>query len=80
MEIGKRRKANFLPWLKPWVSVCRKFDEYLGSFWHGNPEIYNLSDINPKTGLSFGELYFNTVKRIQNLEEDGYDVVYKWGK
>lgn len=54
--------------------------EYFGSFWHGNPEKYKSDEINSKTGITFGELYNNTVTRMNNLLKDGYDIIYKWGK
>lgn len=53
--------------------------EYLGSFWHGNPEIYNPTDINPVCKRPYGKLYEDTLKRIQTLEGMGYTVVFKWG-
>ena len=43
-----------------------------------NPNIEPVS--NPKSGISFGELYNRTIERIKNLEEEGYKVIYKWGK
>ena len=52
--------------------------EYLGSFWHGNPKIYNPSDINPVCKKSFGELYQKTIDRIAKFESKGYTVVYEW--
>jgi len=54
--------------------------EYFGNFWHGNPEIYDRNSINPKNGITFGELYDNTLTKINNLQLDGYHVIYKWGK
>jgi glutaredoxin len=53
--------------------------EFLGNFWHGNPEFYKAEDINPKNGISFGELYRQTIEKINNLQLDGYNVIYKWG-
>jgi len=54
--------------------------EYLGSFWHGNPDKYDPDDINPKNKKRFGDLYEDTMERINILEQDGYNVIYKWGK
>lgn len=54
--------------------------EYFGSFWHGNPEYYNSDDINPKNGIKFGILYENTIKRINHIQSNGYNLIYKWGK
>jgi hypothetical protein len=52
--------------------------EFLGDYWHGNPEIYNLSDIHPKVKKSFGELYENTFKMLDKVKSLGYNVKYIW--
>ncbi|MCK5017730.1 MAG: zinc-ribbon domain-containing protein, partial [Candidatus Peribacteraceae bacterium] len=52
--------------------------EFLGNYWHGNPEIYSAEKINPHNKKSFGELYKKTLERIKLLEENGYKVVYVW--
>jgi len=54
--------------------------EYFGSFWHGNPKFYNPNDVNPKNGKTFGELYKNTLEKINNIENAGYKLIYEWGK
>lgn len=54
--------------------------EYFGSFWHGNPEHYNSDDINPKNGKTFGELYKNTLEKINNIKNNGYNLICIWGK
>ena len=53
--------------------------EYLGNFWHGNPEEYGLDDINPINNKTFGELYQRTIQKIMDLEAEGYKVVFEWG-
>jgi hypothetical protein len=52
--------------------------EFLGSFWHGNPEIYSPTDINPRNKKSFGQLYQETMNRLNLFETSGYNVVYYW--
>lgn len=52
--------------------------EYLGSFWHGNPAVYNPADINPVNKKTFGQLYSETVARLSLLESAGYKVVTQW--
>lgn len=54
--------------------------EYLGNFWHGNPEMFNSNDINPLTKTTYGELYRKTMNKISLLEKHGYNVIYKWGR
>lgn len=53
--------------------------EYLGSFWHGNPQFYDPQDINPINKKTFGELYYNTIKRFNIFKQNDYNIVYKWG-
>jgi hypothetical protein len=52
--------------------------EFLGDYWHGNPRVYNLNDINKKTKCSFGELHENTFKKFKKLKKLGYNVKYIW--
>lgn len=54
--------------------------EYLGSFWHGNPDIYPPTEIHPVCKKTYGELYEQTMNRIQTLRNAGYNVVYVWSK
>lgn len=51
--------------------------EFLGDFWHGNPEKYDKDDINCVNYRSFGNLYNDTFKRIETLKQQ-YNVVYIW--
>ena len=52
--------------------------EYLGSFWHGNPAIYDPEDVNPVCKVSFGDLHQKTIDRLRLFEEVGYNVVFDW--
>lgn len=52
--------------------------EFLGDYWHGNPKIYKPFEYNKKVGKTFGELYENTIKRNEELELLGYNVVFMW--
>lgn len=54
--------------------------EYFGNFWHGNPEFYKSVDINPRTKITFGELYSKTIERLNTFKENKYNVIFKWGK
>jgi hypothetical protein len=51
--------------------------ECYGSFWHGNPEKYNPSEMNTKIGKTFGRLYGETVAREQIIKQQ-YHLVTKW--
>lgn len=52
--------------------------EFFGDFWHGNPKIYNPSDINPVCKKTFGTLYETTMNKIQIYQDLGYNIVYIW--
>lgn len=54
--------------------------EFLGDFWHGNPEVYNLEETNPVNKKSFKQLYEGTFHRFRLLEKAGYKIVYIWEK
>jgi hypothetical protein len=61
-------------------SITNTVYEFFGSFWHGNPELYNPDDINPRNGKTYGELYKRAMKKVSDLEAAGYKVIYVWGK
>jgi hypothetical protein len=52
--------------------------EFLGDYWHGNPDKYKLNDINPTTQLTFGELYEKYIDKKKWLLNNGYNLVEIW--
>lgn len=52
--------------------------EFYGDFWHGNPKIFPLQDVNNKCGILFGDLFKRTIMREALLVEAGYKVAYIW--
>ena len=52
--------------------------EFLGDYWHGNPEVFSPEKINSHNKKSFGQLYDETRERIKVLKENGFNVVYIW--
>lgn len=52
--------------------------EFLGDFWHGNPDKYNKDDINPVNKKTFGDLYKETIKRLDIIKNEGYNIVTIW--
>jgi hypothetical protein len=52
--------------------------EFQGDFWHGNPKIYACTDMNPRTGTTYGSLYEKTQLKIASLKGKGYNVVELW--
>jgi hypothetical protein len=52
--------------------------EFQGDYWHGNPDIYDLNDMNKTVNETFGTLYFNTVAKNNLLKNKGYHIVEMW--
>lgn len=52
--------------------------EFMGDFFHGNPQIYNSNNINPLIKKTYGELYQNTMCRINIIKKEGYNIVIIW--
>lgn len=52
--------------------------EFDGDFFHGNPEIYNLEDINPVTKTTFRYLYENTYEKHRQIKNAGYNLIAIW--
>ena len=52
--------------------------EFLGDYWHGNPEVFLAGEINPTINKTFGQLYEETLERVKLLKSAGYKVVFIW--
>jgi hypothetical protein len=52
--------------------------EFHGDFWHGNPKLYDKNKINPRTGLTYGELYENTILKNKIIINKGYNIIEVW--
>jgi len=52
--------------------------EFLGNYWHGNPNMFDLKDFNSRSKKTFQELYDDTMYRIDLMKKHGYNVVYIW--
>jgi hypothetical protein len=52
--------------------------EFLGDFWHGNPNIYDFNDVNPKNKKTFGELFNSTQRRKNEILKLGYNYIEIW--
>jgi len=52
--------------------------EFLGDYWHGNPELYFSNDINRAVKKSHGQLYQTTMDRLYFLYNHGYNIKYIW--
>jgi len=54
--------------------------EFLGDYWHGNPNIFKHNEVNHHCNKTFGQLHTETIERFQILYEQGYSVKYIWEK
>jgi len=52
--------------------------EFHGDYWHGNPNVYDLSKTNPSTKTTFGELYEKTQIKKQDFLDAGYNYIEMW--
>jgi very-short-patch-repair endonuclease len=52
--------------------------EFLGDFYHGNPNKHDPNAMNPSRRKTFGELYTSTYERHKLIAEEGYKVYYVW--
>ncbi len=52
--------------------------EFLGDYWHGNPEIYDGNKTNPDTKLTFNTLLKITFFKMNKVKSLGYNVKYIW--
>jgi len=52
--------------------------QFHGDFYHGNPNKFNPTDINPLIKKTYGELYENTMRLDQELRDLGYTLVVMW--
>lgn len=55
--------------------------EFLGDYWHGNPDKFKPTDHNQVCHKTFGELYeFTFNKKFRILKSMGYSIKYIWEK
>jgi hypothetical protein len=52
--------------------------EFLGDFYHGNPNTFDSDKYNSVCHKTYGELYSNTLKKFKRLTELGFNIKYIW--
>ena len=52
--------------------------EFLGDFWHGNPNRFASYEVNPCCKKTFGELFDETIERLFLLRRSGYNLEIIW--
>lgn len=60
---------------------CRETNtcfEFHGNFWHSNPRMYNLDEINPVNGKKMKDLYDATITKEKYIRDNGCNLVVIW--
>jgi len=61
-----------------YVAKTNTVYEFYGDYWHGNPSVFNLDEINKHTNSPFKYLYRKTLKKENNLLKLNYNIAYIW--
>jgi hypothetical protein len=52
--------------------------EFWGDFWHGNPEVFDPSEVNKMLGKTFKELYEKTMDKRMRIFKAGFKLIEIW--
>ena len=52
--------------------------EFYGDFYHGNPNIYDMNQINPLLKETYGSLYDKTMAKEKAIKDSGYKLITIW--
>lgn len=52
--------------------------EFLGDYWHGNPQKFLPNEMNESCQMTYGELLQKTFHKFQTLKNMGYRINYIW--
>ena len=69
---GTRYKAD------GYIKSSNTIFEFHGDFWHGNPELYDENEMNPRVGITYGELYNQTLAKSKIILDKGYNLIEIW--
>jgi G:T-mismatch repair DNA endonuclease (very short patch repair protein) len=69
---GTRYKAD------GYIKSLNTVFEFHGDFWHGNPDLYDESEINPRVGITYGELYKQTITKSKLITDKGFNLIEVW--
>ena len=69
---GTRFKAD------GYIKSSNTIFEFYGDFWHGNPELYDENELNPRVGITYGELYNQTMAKSKIILDKGYNLIEIW--
>lgn len=69
---GTRKKADgFCP-------ITNTVYEFHGSYWHGDPRVFNSNEMSSQFGITYGDLYRRTLERENMIISKGYNLIVKW--
>jgi hypothetical protein len=77
-NIGEFKISNTLFKADGYCLETNTIYEFHGDYYHGNPNIYNSSQINKTTKCTHGELYKKTLEREQQIKVMGFNLVTIW--
>lgn len=77
-NVGEFRIPNTFMHADGYNNETNTIYEFQGDFWHGNPNIFNQNDINPKTNTLYGSLYEKTQNKIKLLKNKSYNIKEIW--
>jgi G:T-mismatch repair DNA endonuclease (very short patch repair protein) len=69
------RKALIVDGYDPSTNTVYAF---LGSFWHADPRTMKQDEIHPLIGRLNKNVYEDTIKQIEDMKANGYNVVHMW--
>lgn len=73
LKLGKRKiRAD------GFVSKTNTVYEFYGDYFHGNPFVFRREDKSGLSGITYGELYDNTIKRENIIRDAGYNIISIW--
>jgi hypothetical protein len=62
-----------------YIAETKTIYEFLGDYWHGNPETQKLDTKNKKK-KTHADSYNDTFRRFKNISDKGYTIYYIWEK
>jgi len=75
-------REYFIPSTKYYADgYCKETNtiyEFHGSYWHGDPKLFNSNDYNKTTNCTFGKLYQNTLNKEQTIKDMGFNLITIW--
>ncbi len=69
---GTRYKAD------GYCARTRTVYEFHGSYWHGDPRLFDADAFNPSVKKTFGELYQATLEREDLIRRLGFNLIVIW--